>query len=191
MANFEVPFAIGETVWACSYDRREEWITCPDCAGTRTITLILGNGTQQSMECNLCQSGYDRPRGMIQHIIHGSIPVQVTCRRIVDFRDSEPCYSDSEEDAGSYRTYKASELYRDKAECEVACAKRNEENRVEDERRALANLESKRRSLAFSSHYWARQVKELERDLELARARLAVCKQPRAALAAKETENAE
>lgn len=62
------------------------------------------------------------------------------------------------------------------AECAVRCKELNEERRKTDEERAISNLASKRRDLAWSVHYWGGQVKKLERDLEVARARLARCK---------------
>lgn len=179
MGTVQVPFGIGDTVWKCGHEYQETWIECPDCAGTRAITLVLGNGTQQSMDCNRCQIGYDRPSGMVKHVVYDSQPTRFVCRRIVGWTDGLPDYTESEECESGYSYAHSKDLYTDKAECEKACAERNAERKANDERIVIANIASKRRSLAFSSHYWAGKVKTLERELEAARARLAACKQPR------------
>lgn len=175
MPSFEIPFAIGDVVWKRGSGSTERQIVCPDCAGTRAITLILGNGTQQTMDCNVCARGYDRPSGIVTVTDYDARPTRFVCNRICGFRDGQPEYTESPEGSNCYTTVQASDLYRTEAECEAACKVWNEQQAAYRAEQAGAYLESKRRDMAFSSHYWARKVKDLERDLVLARDRLARC----------------
>jgi len=68
-------------------------------------------------------------------------------------------------------------LFESKDACQEACDALNAECTKHEEEMAIATLASKRRDLAWSVHYWGRLVKNLERQLEQARARLAVCKE--------------
>ena len=86
-------------------------------------------------------------------------------------------FSESEPDAASYSSVYASDLFRDRSECEARCAERNAELASENQRRLLAGRESRRKSLAFSATYWSGAVKRLEAELSAARARLSRCKQ--------------
>jgi hypothetical protein len=133
------------------------------------LTLIRGNGEQVSLDCNYCQIGYDPPRGYVEHNRYHYTPEQFVCRRVTGISHGEVEYSDAP----------ASALFRDKDACAVRCEELNEQRSKEDAARRLANLSSKRHSLAHSVHYWGRQVKELQRDLEVAQAKLAVCPKPK------------
>ena len=43
-ATIPIPFAIGQQLWAISSGHGETWITCPECDGTKVLTLVKGNG---------------------------------------------------------------------------------------------------------------------------------------------------
>lgn len=59
-------FSIGDTVWRAHADRTEKWVTCPDCFGTKTLRVVLGDGTEHTMDCAGCAAGYNPPRGGVQ-----------------------------------------------------------------------------------------------------------------------------
>jgi hypothetical protein len=172
-ASIPIPFAIGEELWWVGRGWREITETCPECAGTLVLTLIKGNGEQQSLDCNYCASGYEPPRGWVKRIVYERKPQAVKPTAVAMGRDP-----------GQFRytwfdeTIDASDLYRDRDACAARCDEMNAEHAKEQARLVVANRESKRRNLAFSSHYWSRMVKDLERDLAAARARLVVCKKP-------------
>jgi hypothetical protein len=176
-ASLPIPFAIGEIVWCCGNGRIEELATCPECAGTRALTLIQGNGEQVSIACACCSRGYGSPSGYVNRVRHEHRPERFTCAR-VDVSGDEIRYRD---DALACTSREASRLFRSLEECQAACDRENVERAEHDEKMALANLASTRRDMAFSVHYWGRKVRDLERDLERARARLSECKQRKAA----------
>jgi hypothetical protein len=184
MAELSIPFAIGETVWhatcASSY---VEYETCPECAGTKALTLIRGNGESVSLQCNYCQRGYGPSFGVIERRVSEYTPRAFVCASVVSWDGKEINYSEAGPDE-TCRNYAGSkDLFRSREECEARCAERNAQSRADDERRAIANLASKRASLAHSVHYWGNKIKALERDLEVARGQLAVCKQKPARVA--------
>jgi hypothetical protein len=179
MTTITLPFTIGETIWHAAYGCIEERIPCPECAGTRVIEMIKGNGERVALDCAECSSGYDPPRGWVTKSTLAFTPKPFTPRRwSVDGEGFT--FSESEPGASCYSSAYQRDLFHSRAECEARCKEQNAENTAENERRAAAHLESKRRSLAHSASYWSGQVRRLEKDLEVARARLNRCKQPKA-----------
>ena len=175
-ATVPIPFALGEQLWWVGNGYREEEIPCPECAGTKALTLIRGNGEQVSLECNYCQLGYDPPRGVVSRIYYDHRPTPFTPRRVrVD--GDEITYSASEPDATCYSVVSARYLYPSQDECQARCDILNAERTKAEEERALAILASKRQGLAHSVHYWGNLVKDLKKKLEKATARLAVLKE--------------
>ena len=174
--SLPIPFALGEQVWWVGNGYREESITCPECAGTKALTMIRGNGEQVSLECNYCQLGYNPPRGVVSRIYYDHRPTLFTPRRVrVD--GDEITYSASEPDATCYVTAYARDLFTSQDECQARCDILNAERTRAEEDKALAMLTSKRQSLAHSVHYWGNLAKNLKKQLEQVEARLAVVKQ--------------
>jgi hypothetical protein len=66
----------------------------------------------------------------------------------------------------------AAELYVAREECEKACVRKREALEKEQERQAMACLESMRRNLSWSVNYWIGQRKKLREDLERVERRL-------------------
>src|ERR1035437_864103 len=60
-------FNIGDTVWvACSSAYSEVWVTCPHCFGKKFLTVILGDDSKITIDCECCKEGWQGCRGMIQ-----------------------------------------------------------------------------------------------------------------------------
>jgi hypothetical protein len=178
--TIELPFAIGEQIWWAGDGFRQEWVTCPECAGTRVIEMIQGNGERVALDCECCRSGYEPSRGVVVRTRYEFKPVPFTPQRWRCDGD-EFGFSESPPDAAHYTIVYAKDLFKDRDECLKRCAEKNAEHAAEDERRFMANLSSKRRSMAFSAHYWRGQVEKLRKELAMAEARLARCKQPKVA----------
>lgn len=62
-------YNVGDSVYAASFDLRQESIPCPVCYGKLNVTLILGNGESVVFPCNFCGKGYDAPLGYITEYI--------------------------------------------------------------------------------------------------------------------------
>ena len=171
-ATIEIPFAVGQELWWIGNGHRTETIVCPDCAGSRAITMILGNGDQVSLECRCCQLGYDQPRGVVERTYFGHEPIRFIPKR-VSCEGDRIYYSKS---VGACSRVHSSELYATESECQQRCDELNNTATEAELVRSMHVRESKRRDMAWSASYWRGQVKDLEQKLERARARLAVCK---------------
>lgn len=180
MATLEIPFAIGEQLWSTGHGMRTEHVTCPECAGTKVLTLIKGNGERVELNCGYCGTGYDRASGVVPVTIYEHQPTPFVPRR-VDMSCGEFTYSEASPEANAYSYTYAKNLYRSREECEAACARLNAERTADDERRALLNLQHKRRALSHSASYWTQQAAKLRKDLERVEARVRVLKAPEAA----------
>lgn len=175
-ASLQIPFAIGEELWCIGDGARYEFITCRECAGTRVIEMIKGNGERVSLDCGECMHCYDPPHPGRERIsIYEHKPARFIPQRI-GMSGDEFTYSESPPTASCYRSRYAKDLFRSFEDCEQRCKELNEQRAAEDERRRIANLSSRRKSLAFSASYWSRKVKELRADLARTEAQLARCK---------------
>lgn len=175
-ASIPIPFPIGEPIWWVGYGVKKEWVECPECAGTKVLTLIQGNGEKVTIDCACCSRGYEPPHGVIERTVYEHTPTRFIPGR-VEISGGVIRYSESGPDAACYRIVRVDELFSDRDECEAACVQLNEDRAKQDAELAVRNLASKRREMAWSVHYWGRKVKELERDLVTARERLQRCKE--------------
>lgn len=174
----ELPFAIGEQVWSVGSGHDEVRVTCPECDGTKAIEMVKGNGERVTLDCGLCAPGYERPRGWITQHVYNCKPTPFTPRQW-DKSCGEFTFSESNPDATCFSYAYAKDLFRDRDECQRRCDELNMEYTENQERMTLANISSKRESLAFSATYWAHEVARKRKELALAEARLARCKKPK------------
>ena len=59
-------FAIGQDIWFASFHpHRSQRVVCEDCGGTKSLTVIVFDGTEYAIPCQGCASGYEAPTGYI------------------------------------------------------------------------------------------------------------------------------
>lgn len=174
--NLKIPFAIGQIVYSVGNGYKKRWITCPGCLGDKFIKMVQGNGQVFQINCAGCSLGYDPPTGILEEIYYEHTPTTFICNR-VSVDGNRISYSESLPDSTCYSNMEAQYLFADKEDCQRKCDKLNKERTEHEKNRMLANLSSKKRDMAYSVHYWSRKVKDLERDLEIAKDRLNVCKE--------------
>lgn len=75
-------YKIGDEVWFAEWRNGEDYITCPDCFGKKFLTVILGDGSQVTIDCAGCALGYEPPRGIVKIYTHGADARQVTITRV-------------------------------------------------------------------------------------------------------------
>ncbi len=173
--SLEIPFAIGQQVWWIGNGHREQLVTCPECAGTKAITMILGNGEQVSLYCENCRLGYDPPTGQVKRTYYEHSPTRFTPLRVgVD--GSEIRYSESGPDSTCYSSAYAKDLFATQEECQVRCDVLNAEKTQEETDRAWQVLLQNRKKMASSVGYWSQMVGRLRKELAATEARLAVVK---------------
>lgn len=60
------PFAFGQVVYVVEGSAHGQVdVPCPICFGQLYVTLILGNGEQQKVECEACGKGCSGPTGVV------------------------------------------------------------------------------------------------------------------------------
>lgn len=178
--TIQIPFALDVQIWWTGNGHREEWIECPECAGTKAIEMIKGNGERVSLDCALCGPGYDAPRGVIRKHIYEHEPTPFTPRRVrVDGDDF--MYSESPPSASCYGSVDDKHLFATREECQTKCDEMNAARAKADDERLIHEIRSKRKSLAFSASYWQGQVRDYEKRLAQAKALLNRCRQPKTA----------
>ncbi len=171
-ATVEIPFAEGQEVWWAGNASEKVTVECPECCGTRAITMVKGNGEEVSLACGMCSLGFDPPRGTITEWVWNHAPQKLTLGPLTSVDNHGPdgatryCY-------GSFRS---EDLFNNEGPCQLDCNRRNTERAEQVEKQAIARLESKRSNLAHSASYWATQCRTIREDLKRAEARLAACK---------------
>lgn len=59
-------FKIGDRVWVASAGMSTVTKQCPHCLGSRTVTVLFGDGEKATMDCGLCSHGYEGSLGVIK-----------------------------------------------------------------------------------------------------------------------------
>lgn len=170
-ASIPIPFELNKECWWIGRGQRERYVTCPECVGTKVITMIKGNGETVSLACEHCSRGFEGPHGIVKETYFEHRPV-VFVPTTVDVRENEFHYSGADPDS-MYRAYvDAKHLFHDRAECEERCAELNALHTKNAREQDLRNAIHNRKKMASSASYWAREIKELERKLVFYRERL-------------------
>ncbi|MCP5065126.1 MAG: hypothetical protein GY946_01045 [bacterium] len=175
--SIEIPFALGEQVWSVPYGGKQVSIECPECVGTRVCTIILGNGETHTLACRGCGTGYDKSTGRIKRWVYDLKPEPFTPRRVRMDRPGEFMYSEASPDAMAYSSRPSDRMFATYAEANAECAVVTKRLLAANAEREVRGLASKREDLAWSVHYWGRQVAEYKRKLEVTQARLAMSKE--------------
>lgn len=176
--SIKIPLPLKVQLWWCGSGARQERVQCPECLGTLVVDMRLGNGETYTLDCACCTNGYEGPYGYVTRTVHEYTPAPFTAHR-VRIDGDEFYYSESLPEASCYSSVEAKDLFRTKEECQARCAEKTAEYALAQEQYAVNALASKRKSLAFSVHYWRGVAAKLEKDLERAKARINRCKQPK------------
>lgn len=178
--TISIPLPLNTTLWWTGHGTHEQRTKCPECLGTRVAEVHLANGEKYSLDCACCQSGYDPPRGYVTETVYVYEPTPFVALR-VRMDGDEFSYSESPPSAMSYSSVYAKDLFLTKEECAARCAEKTAEQAKALEAGRFRHLESKRKRLAWSVHYWRTQVRKLTEELDRAKARLSRCKNTEAA----------
>lgn len=174
--SIAIPFALDTELWWTGNGYAETWVECPECAGTKAITMIQGNGTRVSIDCAACSMGYEPPRGVIKQVTHQHKPERYTPRRVKVDGD-EIWYSEASPFESGYTQVSAKSLFASKDDCQTACDDLNHQRNLMERKRDVDNLLYKRKKMAWSVHYWGRMLANKQRELETIKARLSVCQE--------------
>lgn len=160
---------IGDKVWTARLAHREFTEVCPDCLGTKAVTLLLENGEKHSLDCGTCYpGGYEKARGYIKR---SQYQPAAKLQEIVGI--------DASRERTTYRFYDWScdEVFDSEEEAIAAAERLRAAREDEDHRSFLHKKEDSRRTWWWSCGYYRQQIKRAKQDLAYAEARLSVAKE--------------
>jgi len=160
---------IGDTVWVARIKLKDYRIICPDCLGTKAVTLILENGERHILECKICcPGGYDGPRG---YIIKTQYTPDVQLQEIVGIEIT------SEKTIYRFHDWSTDKVFESRDEAIVEANRLREELETDAMQRFIFEKENAKRTWAWNYSYYKQQIRDAKQTLAYAEARLNVCKQ--------------
>lgn len=172
-------FAIGDAIWIATWDSSDNYVTCPDCGGTKHIRVIMHDDTEHRIACQNCGHGYNESTGRVRvydrkpkaerHMVTG-----------LEINGSEIKYR-SQIGCSSYRIVEEELAYATEGEAYAAAVKRAAECNAEDRLKVLTK-EKNTRTWAWNASYHRQCIKRAQKELEYHTAKLNV-----AAVKAKES----
>lgn len=162
-------FNIGDTVWHARAQNTKKFIECPDCFGTKYLKVILGDGTELTIDCAGCSGGswpgavksYDYDIEVRSLMITG---MQIN-QNIIEYHSTIPGSS-------SYWNLSQSDVFATREEAEVRSAVLMDEHKSAEIKR-LASKEKDTRTWAWHVHYHRDCIRKANKDIEYHAAKLA------------------
>lgn len=175
----EPKYKVGNVVYRATYGKTETWITCPDCGGTKRVTVILHDGTEIKIECGGCNpGGYEGSRGIIRQY---EWKPEAQKHTVTGFKVSSHDGVEYELDrrggdvVSSYWTGNEETVFATEQEAIAASEALRVEHEAEENKHYLAKTKD-HKSWAWNASYHRREIKELERRLEYHRGKSEICK---------------
>lgn len=163
-------FNLEDWVWYATTEYQKRRVMCPDCAGTRFLTVIMGDGAQVTIDCSLCSVGYDPPHGFVTQGYYTPAVKHSTVEGVERDREDgfkyrlHDCYSKPEAD-----------LFATREEAEARAAVLAQEL-IQQEADRIKRREKDTRTWAWNARYHRECIRRAEHDLQYHRAKLEVAK---------------
>ena len=161
-------YKLGDKVFVAFLKSHEKWVTCPHCFGKRALTVILGDDSQVSIDCDCCRYGFEGSKGYLKSWGWVSGVKESTITKVEQEWPEKIEYGVD----GGYR------VDQDKVfDTQVAAEIRAQELIIEQDKKELHCIQVKERvdrNWAWNVRYHRERIKQSEKDLEYHRAKLAV-----------------
>ena len=167
-------FKIGDNVFMARYDKVENFVTCPDCGGSKRIRVLLHDDTEISIACGGCDpGGYEPPTGRIKQYAYTvfASPYTVTGVKITS---DDVSYELNNFGGAAYWSADKKDLFATVPEA-VACGEIQKLAHEADENKRLMAKTKDAKSWAWNATYHRQCIKRLERDLEYHRSKVQIC----------------
>ena len=166
-------YNINDKVWHASRKSTQEQVVCPECFGKKYLTVILGDGSQVTIDCAGCSLGFDPPKG---YVIYYKQDIDVK-QVIIDGMRIERDYVEYEinKTSCSCNIVKSSHLFATKEEAEVR-AKELAEEWNKEQLAKIHRKEKNNRTWSWHVHYHRRQIRDAEKTIEYATKQLDAAK---------------
>jgi len=167
-------FCMGDTVWAASFQARQESVVCPDCGGTLKLKVTLFDGTEYIIDCQTCAHGYDPPRGYIFIWKAKATACQVTLGGL-EIRQGSPVEYRESLGSSCGRIYQEEDLFLTEEEALIRAEEKRLAYEADEEKRFQAKLKPTRK-WAWHVTYHRRELKRAEADAEHHARKLGIAK---------------
>ena len=166
MTENDPPFSIGEPVWvAVATAYKQEQVPCPICFGKGAVTLILGNGERQPVECDYCGHGYERATGLVARYGPHSEVKQGTVTGLSQRYDGWLV------EVGGW-TQDPDRIFRDPESAEICRVRLHAEAEQQARRSFESQFKSAKKKTTWNAGYHRKEIQELRRKLEWHEGRL-------------------
>lgn len=167
-------YNIGDKLYFVTHDSVERRVTCPCCFGKKYVTIIVGDGTEHTLDCEECRSGYDPPRGyVIRHDSEYTVR-NVTIGRVEQHHEKTEYGVDCSE-CSWYRAEEA-DLFTDpfEAQKEVLVRQQAEDERIKEQETKKFDP---RKTWGWHVSYYRKMLNNAQRDIETATRKLNAAKE--------------
>ena len=166
-------YQVGETVWHARCDWRPVDKTCPICYGNREVKLILGNGDETILPCNMCAPGFRDPSGVVSEYEHVVAPEVVVITGIeiecnggkIKARYRNGCYGFDEDSL--YHTKEAATKRGLELKAELDEAQRTKAEYLKKD---------KAKSFSWNAGYHLREARRMRKSIEYHERMAVLCK---------------
>jgi ribosomal protein S27E len=158
-------YTIGDKVWIAKFEATEARITCADCGGTKVMRVVLFDGTEHTIECAGCSTGFVGPRGY-----------NTFWERIPSARSTIILGVEMEQDRVEYKTRDQYRVPEDQVFLDVGSALRRARELAaehnEREHNRVKTKENPSRSWAWNVHYHRAEIRRAEKSIAYHTAKL-------------------
>lgn len=169
----EIKHKIGDLVWCASGNTTQVYVTCPDCGGTRHIKLTMFDGTEHTIDCGRCTSGYNPPSGRVSYYQYKADAKQgLVCAVELDSNGVE--YRVDHYDGCRY-CVKDCDIFSDKADA-LSRAEVIEQTHNAEEVARIDKKEKDTRTWAWHVSYHRKAIKDAEKSIAYHSAKLSAAK---------------
>lgn len=169
-------FSIGDVVYLARYGYKEKTVTCPHCKGSKALTVIFGDGEKATVDCGLCNLGYEPPRGYLTEGEYGASVESIVIDGVEQSRhgqELEVRYKYNQT-GGCCNICESGDVFTTKENALKRGEQLSEKAANEEKERMEHNKEQAQRSWAWNASYHRKQIKEAKRQLEYHTAKLNV-----------------
>ncbi len=163
-------YTLGDTAyWIESGTNYQKRIPCPMCFGKLFVTVILGDDTQEKVECGFCQRGVERPSGYAttweaSATVHLGIITGVSTKDGIRYEVG-------------YKSLFEHEIYSE-SEAELVRVAKFEEAKEQAEKLFRDSFITATKKQVWSAGYHRENIKRAERNIEWHKLRLGMIKTP-------------
>lgn len=170
-------FDVGDTVYYAEAESVHKHIICPDCAGKKYLTVILGDGEQVTIDCVTCKRGYEPSMGVISTWEYkGMVKQSIVAGLEVRGNKIEYLVDVSGDINGCYSCRRKEDVFATYEEAEKRVDVLVKQHQAEEQKR-LMSKDKPRHSWAWNATYHRREMKRSLKDAEYHKMKIEVAKQ--------------